>query len=92
MRVVAEVRGWRVVPAAERRAGGGRAGDAAPRAGPERAVVLDARIEYGEDGYLLSWLSYDGAECAEEWHQSLADAQAQAESELGIPKSAWRPR
>jgi hypothetical protein len=33
----------------------------------------------------------DGSEFADTWHQTLALAKTQAEYELGIPESAWRP-
>ena len=89
MPVVAEIRGWRVVSGPPD-SGSLPVGASEPRQPARREVVVDVRIEYDEGDYYLQWLSPDRSERGEAWHQSLSDAKAQAELELGIPPSAWR--
>lgn len=90
MPVLAEVRAWRVVFGGEAHSGWLPAGAAVPPRTPKRELLLDVRIEYEEEGYLLVWMSPDRSEWGDTWHLSLADAKAQAEYELGIPPTAWQ--
>lgn len=41
------------------------------------------------DGFLLLYLDDDGGGLADTWHESIADAQKQAELEFGIEADDW---
>ncbi len=90
MPIVAEVRGWRVVVGGEARPGGLTGHAAVPPRTPKREVVVDARIEYEDGDYHLTWMSPDRSERDTSSHETLSDAKAEAELELGIPLSAWQ--
>jgi hypothetical protein len=65
-------------------------GAAMPLPTPERDVVLSFVIEFDGPGYLLIVESTDGSVRGDTWHESIADAQAQAESSYGVSPSEWR--
>ena len=64
-------------------------GAATPLPTPKRDVVLSFMIEFDGSGYLLLVESADGSVRGDTWHESIADAQAQAESWFGVPPAAW---
>ena len=65
-------------------------GAAVPLPTPMKDVLLDITIEECSGDYILLYCSQDGSECGDTWHQSLADAENQAEMDFGVRRSDWK--
>ena len=89
MSVVSRIDNFRTTIGGEAHTGWLPPGAAKPLPTPTREVVLTFTIEFDGSGYLLIVDSADGSVRGDTWHESVADAQAQAESWYGISRSAW---
>jgi hypothetical protein len=89
--VVVRVDNFRTTIGGEPHSGWLPPGAAKPLPTPTRDVVLSFTIEFDGSGYLLIVDSADGSVRGDTWHQSVADAKAQAESWYGVSPSSWSP-
>jgi hypothetical protein len=90
LHIVSRVDNFTMMIGGEPHAGWLPPGAAKPLPTPTRQVVLNFTIEFDGSGYLLIVDSDDGLVRGDTWHQSVADAQAQAELWYGVPTSAWK--
>lgn len=88
--LVSRVDNFRVTIGGQPHSGWLPPGAVQPLPTPEREVVLNLVIESDGSGYLLIVDSPDGSLRGDTWHQSVADAQAQAESRYGVPPALWK--
>lgn len=89
MAVVGRVDNFRTTFGGEPHSGWLPPGAATPLTTPIREVVLNFVIESEGSGYLLIVDSADGSVRADTWHESVAEAQAQAWYSYRVPPSAW---
>jgi hypothetical protein len=90
MPVVSCIDNYRTTIGGEPHTGWLPAGAATPLPTPKRDVVLNFVIESEGSGFLLIVGSADGSITGDTWHDSLVDAQAQAELWYGVSPSLWK--
>ena len=64
-------------------------GAAKPLPTPIEDVVLNVEIEAIEGGFLLIYRSHDGSKFADNWFQTLEQAERAARDEFGIERDQW---
>lgn len=61
-----------------------------PKATPVENALLDVIILDVEGGYILEWESQSGSRSGDTWHQSVEDAESQANIEFEIDAWEWQ--
>jgi hypothetical protein len=88
-RAIKQIRGWRLTLGGEEHDGWLPASAAQPRAQPVREVTVNLEIRFDGHGWFLVFDSDDPEFHGDTWHQSLEEAQRQAEADFGIQPSQW---
>jgi hypothetical protein len=60
-----------------------------PQPTPIRTALLDIRIFDDGTGFVLEWHSHNTADHGDTWHESLADAEQQAQRDFDIEPTEW---
>jgi hypothetical protein len=61
-----------------------------PRPTPIRHAILDIRILSDSSGYILEWASQNTDDIGDTWHETIQDAEQQAETLFGVQANEWR--
>jgi hypothetical protein len=90
MMVVKQVLGHHVTLSGESHSGWLPENAALPKPNPSREVALNITIEHDGAGYVLCWVSSDGAIAGDLWYQTLNDAEATAAEDFGVAADQWQ--
>lgn len=88
MKVIRQIKGLHFSFGGPAESGWLPAGASPPK---QQETVLDLSIEEGDGGFsLVSESSHPHFRGGDSWHNTLADALAQAESQFGVKASDWK--
>ena len=98
--VIKKVEGWPFTFGGEVHSGWLPPNAAMPLPRPIEHEILDVTIEKCEGGYLLVWAARPSDTCREllppkagdSWHETIDDAEAEAQNQIGIERRHWTNR
>ena len=90
MQVLKQILGFKVQFGGEEHEGWLPDGASLPKPTPCETVELDIRIEATDGGYLLIWVGQNRRYCGDTWHETVQDAERQAELQFGITGRDWQ--
>jgi hypothetical protein len=61
-----------------------------PKATAIENPTIDVQIVEEADGYLLAWQSQSGSKAGDTWHETIEDAERQAENQFGAEEWEWQ--
>jgi hypothetical protein len=89
MKVIKEIKNYKVTIGGERHTGWLPANASIPQPKPAQEVLLDISIEHDGFGYLLCYTSSDGGISGDTWHETLHDAESAASDYFGLKSNEW---
>jgi hypothetical protein len=89
MKVIKEIKNYKVTIGSEQHMGWLPAGASNPLFTPAREVILNITIEHDGSGYLLCYTSSDGDIYGDTWHETLESAESEAFEYFGVNFNKW---